>query len=242
MTSVAVPHHWVDGVGDLVVPDPSKYFGFIYEIRQLSTGMRYFGKKQYHFAAGKKGQRVKDKLHPKWKDWLWKPSDWPYYKSSSKHILKAMKDTPEDDWEFEILSQHTNSRDLHYAEVDALVKADALKLVDDDGEYIYYNRSIPAVGFRPPSTLTEATRALLSDIRSGVPKSVEHRDKISKALLATNPMPEVTATCRKEAQQIGDKYYRTGKSCKRGHYSPRFTDNATCVDCHRIRDKESKRQ
>ena len=161
-------HHWVG-----LRPDPSKFFGFIYSIHHLSTGKRYIGKKQYWFSAGKKGQRVKDLNNPKWNRLLWKDSDWRFYTSSSKDLNAAIKECGKDDFEFTILSQHSNSRDLHYSEVEALVDADALVLVDEDGAYVYYNKSIPDVKFRPPTTVTEAWRAAISDSLMGRTKGAE---------------------------------------------------------------------
>lgn len=36
---------------------------------------------------------------------------------------------------------------------------------------------------------------------------------------------------RKEAKQLGMKQYSTGKPCKYGHISPRFTSTSGCVEC-----------
>lgn len=37
---------------------------------------------------------------------------------------------------------------------------------------------------------------------------------------------------RQEALQIGLKHYFTGKPCKHGHISKRFSSNRVCVQCH----------
>lgn len=39
---------------------------------------------------------------------------------------------------------------------------------------------------------------------------------------------------RAEAKALGLKFYRTGKSCKHGHLSERYTSTAICVDCVKI--------
>ena len=38
-------------------------------------------------------------------------------------------------------------------------------------------------------------------------------------------------TTRKAALTKGDKYYDTGKPCKHGHYSKKYTSTWTCVVC-----------
>lgn len=39
----------------------------------------------------------------------------------------------------------------------------------------------------------------------------------------------------KEAKALGYRHYFTGRSCKRGHLSKRFTSTRQCVDCQSIR-------
>lgn len=39
-------------------------------------------------------------------------------------------------------------------------------------------------------------------------------------------------TTQKTARQAGHPHYFTGKPCKRGHTSPRYTHNGTCTACH----------
>lgn len=36
---------------------------------------------------------------------------------------------------------------------------------------------------------------------------------------------------RKEAKQLNEKYFDTGKPCKHGHLSKRFTHNSNCYQC-----------
>lgn len=47
---------------------------------------------------------------------------------------------------------------------------------------------------------------------------------------------------RKEAKAQGLKTYFTGNPCKRGHNSQRYTSSRGCVECLRIRDKETRTQ
>ena len=39
---------------------------------------------------------------------------------------------------------------------------------------------------------------------------------------------------REEAKEAGSKHYFTGKSCKQGHQSHRYTHDAHCVECHEV--------
>lgn len=43
---------------------------------------------------------------------------------------------------------------------------------------------------------------------------------------------------RKEAIQLGYERYYTGKPCKHGHISQRFTKTRICIECNRIQSKD----
>lgn len=45
-----------------------------------------------------------------------------------------------------------------------------------------------------------------------------------------------------KARQFGFTYYHTGRRCKHGHYSPRYTSTQACVTCANIWRIERKRQ
>lgn len=48
---------------------------------------------------------------------------------------------------------------------------------------------------------------------------------------------------RKKAKSLGMKFYFTGKSCKHGHVSERYTGNGNCVSCSMDREtSEYKKQ
>lgn len=47
-------------------------------------------------------------------------------------------------------------------------------------------------------------------------------------------------TSRSEAKAAGHKKYMTGKSCSRGHVSPRWTSNGSCCECILSPTPESK--
>jgi hypothetical protein len=175
-------HHWQEGLR----PDPDNNFGFIYEVRELDTGRRYIGLKQYWFSAGNAKRRVHDVLHPRWTPHHWKPSDWRTYTTSSKELNEAMAKKGLDNYEFCILAEYTNKRDLLYAEVETILKADALTLVDSEGEYIYYNKRADKA-FRPPMTVSEETRDKIGRARKGKTHSPEAREKIAEAKRKTGP-------------------------------------------------------
>ena len=42
-------------------------------------------------------------------------------------------------------------------------------------------------------------------------------------------------TTRKAALAKGDKHYDTGKPCKHGHYSKRYTSSYGCMECDLVR-------
>ena len=141
-------HHWVDGRS--LIPNPTLFFGFLYEIHELDTSRLYVGMKQYWFSSGKAKRRCMDKQSPNWKDWHWRESDWRTYTGSSKELQKEIKSKGLNNYEFSILAQYPCSRSLRYGEANYLHKCDALTELLDDGEYRYYNKSIQDIKFRPP--------------------------------------------------------------------------------------------
>ena len=52
--------------------------------------------------------------------------------------------------------------------------------------------------------------------------------------LKANITEEIFMTTKRAAAiKAGEKYYNTGKPCKRGHYSNRFTVDCRCLECNR---------
>jgi hypothetical protein len=43
---------------------------------------------------------------------------------------------------------------------------------------------------------------------------------------------------RSEAIKTGNITYITGKSCKNGHFSPRYTSTGVCVECQKNRQQQ----
>lgn len=143
-------HHWIGQK-----PDPKKYWGFIYMIEHLPTGRRYIGKKAYRASNGTAKRRVMNVTLPSFREHVWKENNWRWYSGSSKDLTKFKKTTKKEEWEHTMLGQYTNSADLMYAEIQCIVMLDALTLVDEAGEYVYFNKSVPGMKFRPPTIVTQ---------------------------------------------------------------------------------------
>lgn len=155
--------------------DPYNYFGFIYIIRDLTTGRNYVGKKQYWLSTKAKRckGKITDRQSEKWKCRCWKESDWRSYKGSSKSLNKWMKENPDNDYDFIILYQCRSKGILHYKELKELWERDVLATKMESGDYLYFNRSIGAIKFRPPEFVSKKTRELQSESRKGVPNNKE---------------------------------------------------------------------
>lgn len=48
-------------------------------------------------------------------------------------------------------------------------------------------------------------------------------------------MSTTKTVTRKAAIKAGERHYFTGKPCKRGHVSIRYTDTCNCVECMKER-------
>ncbi len=140
-------HHWVGEE-----PDPDKFFGFIYMIRDETIGKSYIGKKTYFFSKqGVYGckSKVFDRSSDKWKDKCWKSSDWKTYKGSCKELTKHLKENPDNNYTYTILRQCCSKGQLTYYECYYLWKYDVLTEVLADGVRAFFNSAIGAVRFIP---------------------------------------------------------------------------------------------
>ncbi len=189
--------------------DPYNNFGFIYLISDLTSGRFYVGKKQFWSVAKRKGckSRVTDRQSDKWKCRCWQEMPkWREYKGSSPSLKKWMKENPTNNYKYEILYQCRSKGVLHYKELKELWSRDVLSVKMEDGEYLYFNRSIGAIKFRPPEFVSEETRKLLSRVRKDVPLNKEvvhliHRD--TREELKGNRMELVESTGLKYQSIIG---------------------------------------
>ena len=135
-----------------LIPQPDKFFGFIYQIVEIETGMLYLGKKQYWKLNPKRTRKnpIAD-TSGAWNPDHWKASDWPTYTGSCDRLNEEIAKKGRDAFNFIIIGQYCTKGDLVYAEVEALVKQDALTRRDVDGDRMYYNGNISAIRFIPPN-------------------------------------------------------------------------------------------
>ena len=135
-----------------MVVDTHNYLGFIYRITHKETGRFYVGKKQAFFLKQPKQRGCKsvvtDRASPKFKSACWRESDWRTYTGSSKAFTEYMKDEGKDQFTFEIIRLCRSKSHLHYAEVEAMVELGVLWKLDSNGDYLAFNRQIPATRFR----------------------------------------------------------------------------------------------
>jgi len=176
MSKLSNHHHW----GGLE-PDPGCFFGFIYLIENTINGRLYVGKKQYWAATGNFRNRSSHISTDKWRPEQWKPSDWNYYTGSSRELNADIKKFGKDKFRFIILSQHSTKGDLHYEEIkeQAVRNVLAEKLTED--VYLYYNKSIAAIKFRPPDHVSDSVREKLSLAIKGRKRSQDTKKKLSLA-------------------------------------------------------------
>lgn len=204
-------HHW----GGLE-PNPDCFFGFIYLIENTINGRLYVGKKQYWAATGNFRNRSSHISTDKWRPEQWKPSDWNYYTGSSRELNADIKKFGKDKFRFIILSQHSTKGDLHYEEIkeQAVRNVLAEKLTED--VYLYYNKSIAAIKFRPPDHHSDSTKKKMSlsssgekNPRFGKPVSEATKEKLSLANKGKTPTKETREKI--SLAKSGEKHHNFGK-------------------------------
>lgn len=121
-------HHWIGKN-----PNPDKYFGFVYEITNLTTGRKYIGKKQYHRWSKRK---------------IAGSNKWEFYTGSSKELNADIKKYGKENFEFKIIKNYLTRGGLVYAEANIQHKKDVLTL-HKNNERVYYNKQISAIKFIP---------------------------------------------------------------------------------------------
>lgn len=129
--------------------DQDLWFGFLYRITELTTGVIYLGKKQFgrHLRVKVKGRINKRKIK--------KESDWKNYTGSSVRLNEAIKINGHDKYRFEIISLHKTRASLVYAEVKIQIEEDVLRAKLPDGTRKYYNGLISGIKFLPPDETAE---------------------------------------------------------------------------------------
>ena len=116
------------------IPDPDKYFGFVYKITNKKTNKSYIGCKQY--TMKRNGKKV--------------ASNWKEYMGSSKDLLEDIKKESKKNFSFELIDQYENKRTMKYYELHYQIKLGVLtKMVDDTDEFAYYNKYVGGRFTRP---------------------------------------------------------------------------------------------
>ena len=131
--------------------DPDDWFGFIYRITEIDSGMEYVGKKQFHQHLRVK---VKDKVRKKK---VVKESKWRSYTGSSVRLNLAISEKGIENYRFEIVSLHETRASLVYAEVLIQITENVLRERLPNGSRKFYNGLISGIKFIPPEeTLLES--------------------------------------------------------------------------------------
>ena len=128
------------------------WFGFLYRITEISTGMEYVGKKQLHQHLRKtvKGRKNKKKVI--------KESDWKTYMGSSVRLNTSIATNGKDNYRFEIISLHKTRASLVYAEVKLQIMEDVLRTRLPNGARKSYNGLISGIKFLPPEETAEEAK------------------------------------------------------------------------------------
>lgn len=139
-------HHW-----EGLVPNPDKYFGFVYQITNTETGRFYIGKRQYWVSNRKvkKASLRPNKTEGVWNAKHWKLSKWEYYTSSSQELNEDIKKNPTE-FIFTIVGQYICKADLTYAECKFQMDMDVMTERDSEQNRLSYNKQVAAVKYIPP--------------------------------------------------------------------------------------------
>jgi len=123
-----------------------KYVGFLYLIVDKISGKAYIGRKQYR-VMGKKRSKAYGKT-----------SNWRVYKSSAKPLLADIKEKGIESFDFYCIAEFVDKRDLHYAEVKAIMQHDAI--INER----FYNNHCPEIYCPPPWTNFRYRRETLTTL------------------------------------------------------------------------------
>ena len=99
---------------------------YVYVLKSQSTGKRYIGKKSYWNYS--KGKRIRQ-------------SNWKTYGSSGVDTAQKVSDNPEH-FEYEILCEAPDKSALNYMELEYQILFKVLTAVDEQGEKLYYNKTL----------------------------------------------------------------------------------------------------
>ena len=142
---------------------PEDYFGFVYLVTNVATGVKYVGKKALWSTRSKKVNRIDGNGKKVTK--VTKESDWQSYTTSSTTVNAEIQGGS--CFRFEILSLHRNKGNLAYSEIEELVKRDVLRAKLDNGNFAYYNKAIGNMKFALRDEMSEVHKKRLSKAMSG---------------------------------------------------------------------------
>tara|TARA_R100001443_G_scaffold1352_4_gene5114 strand:- start:2678 stop:3556 length:879 start_codon:yes stop_codon:yes gene_type:complete len=128
--------HWTFRDDKTRVPDPEKYFGFVYIITNKKNHRKYIGCKQYWQMRHRK---------------RYKPSNWKVYTSSSKELCTDIEKIGKRNFKFEIIQEYETKRGLHYYEQYYQMKYHVLTAVlEGTDQKEYYNKNVGGIRFYCP--------------------------------------------------------------------------------------------
>jgi hypothetical protein len=139
--------HWLCEYGVIVTEDT---FGFIYEITNTVTDMKYIGKKQCISRIKRKPLKGKSRNRINFKE-----SDWKSYTSSSNELNKDIIKYGKDKFVFKIIKIGRSKWELAYEEIKEQISRNVLLRTD------YYNGIINVRIGTPPKEIREAYLTLL---------------------------------------------------------------------------------
>lgn len=113
---------WLYNGKEFTSDDIGSYFGFVYMLTNLETGVRYIGKKNFYSV-----RKDRKKSSTKRKKRIKKESDWKSYYSSSDSVKFLVKTKGEDLFKREILLLCKSQGELNYSETKYLFKYDVLE-------------------------------------------------------------------------------------------------------------------
>lgn len=122
---------WTFNGKEIESQDISDYFGFVYQITNLTNNRKYIGRKYFFTSRRKKGKKRRIRQESNWKE---------YYGSSAK-LLTDVETLGKQSFKREIISFHKTKGEVNYAEVKIQFQYEVLeKMLGDQREY--YNENI----------------------------------------------------------------------------------------------------
>ena len=155
-------HHW-KGMGVMSKDN----FGFIYKITEKKTGRMYIGKKQFYYWDGPVGgYKCTDPRSKWWDSKAWKDGKWRHYVSSSMELRDLIASRDIHTFDFEVIQVCVNKLHLHVSEVRHQIELNVLEEKMENGEYLYFNKNIASMEFRPPYDREEAEVKVREDMEA----------------------------------------------------------------------------